>query len=97
MAAKITIIDFLNKVNNQILNPIIIVIFSLSFVYFAYGVVKFLSTDVADKARIEARNAIIWGLVGILIMFSVRGILSFVLATFRVDPNPGTTYILDNK
>ncbi|MES2213482.1 MAG: hypothetical protein V4473_01415 [Patescibacteria group bacterium] len=89
-----TIVPFLQKVSSVILNPLMELVFAIAFVYFVYGVVKFLSTDAADKSRIEARNAIFWGLVGMLIMFSTYGIIRFVLATFQVDPNPGTTYIL---
>lgn len=80
-----TIVPFLNKVNDLILNPLILLVFALSFVYFLYGIVKFLSTDSADKTRDESRNAILWGLVGMAIMFSVYGLIHFVLATFGIS------------
>lgn len=61
---------------------------AVSFVYFLYGVVKFLSRDLGDaKVRDEARQAILWGMVGMLIMFSVYGLINFVLYTFGVSPN----------
>lgn len=81
-----TIVPFLNKVNGLILNPIIYLLFTLSFVYFGYGVVVFLSLDAGDGKRIEARNAMIWGIVGMVIMFSVYGLIRFVLVTFGIDP-----------
>ena len=80
----ITIIPFLYKVNNLILNPIIILLFALSTLYFIYGIVRFLSLDVADVSRKEAKSAIIWGIVGMVIMFSVYGIIGFILATFGI-------------
>ena len=85
----LTIVPFLNRVNSLILNPIILLLFALSFVYFIYGVVKFLQSDVADKSagRTEARDAIFWGIVGMLIMFSVYGIIRFVLTSFGIDPS----------
>jgi len=49
----------------------------------------FLKTDAGDKGatRIEARSSIMWGIVGMVIMFSVYGIILFVLNTFGIDPN----------
>jgi len=79
--------SFLNRVNDLILNPIILLLFALSFVYFVYGIVKFLRSDADDKGtnRTEARSSILWGLVGMLIMFSVYGIIKFVLASFGIE------------
>ena len=80
---------FLNKVDNFILNPIILLLFAVSFVYFLYGIVKFLRAEPDDKGttRTESRNAIMWGLIGMLIMFSVYGIIRFVLGTFGISPS----------
>jgi hypothetical protein len=91
-----TIVPFLSRVNAVILNPLITLVFTVSFIYFAYGVVRFLSMDADAKgtSREEAKGAIFWGLVGMFIMFSVFGILRFVLSTFQVQSNPGTQYIL---
>jgi hypothetical protein len=82
-----TIVPFLDRFNDLILNPIILLLFSLSFLYFTYGVVKFLSMDAADKGRDEAKRSILWGMVGMLIMFSVYGIIHFVLVSFGISPS----------
>ena len=89
-----TIVPFLNRVNDLILNPLIFLAFGLSFVYFLYSIVKFLSMDADNKSRVETRNAIMWGIVGMVIMFSVYGIIQFILTTFGVSgadigPNAG--------
>jgi len=83
----ITIAPFLNKVNAFIINPLIYLLFVLSFVYFSYGVFKFLTLEASDGKRIEARNAILWGIVGMVIMFSVFGLIRFVLDTFGISPS----------
>lgn len=83
-----SIYGFLNQFNNLIINPIIILLFALSFVYVLYGIVKFLSSDVSDAAtRKSAKDAVLWGLVGMLIMFSVYGLIKVVMATFGISPN----------
>ena len=85
-----TIAVFLNKFNFYILNPIIILLFALAFVYFIYGVIKFLKSNAGDKGteRIEARSSIFWGIVGMFIMFSVYALIKFVLMTFGITPTP---------
>ena len=67
----------------------LLLLFSVSFVYFLWGIVKFLSIDAGDKgnSRGEARNAILWGVIGMVIMFSVYGIIRFLLSSFGI-PNP---------
>jgi hypothetical protein len=81
-----TIVPFLQKVSEVILNPIILLLFGLSFVYFLYGIVRFLSLEYGDKARDEARKSIMWGIVGMVVMFSVFGLIRFVLGTFGISP-----------
>ena len=91
-----SIVSFLDRLNALILNPAIVLLFAISFVYFIYGVIKFLSSDAGDKGakRIEARNSILWGIVGMLIMFSVYGIIRFVLATFGISTgDPSVDFI----
>ena len=82
-----TIIPFLNQVNKVILNPIILLLFALSFLYFVYGIVIFLSKESDGKGneRAEAKNSIMWGIVGMVIMFSVYGIINFVITTFGIQ------------
>ena len=83
----------------MILNPIIELMFVVSAVYFIYGVVKFLAIRSDDKGagRVEARNAIIWGIVGMVVMFSVFGLIHLVLGTFGVTPSPSTNEFINLK
>jgi len=78
---------FINKANDLILNPIIMLLFGLAFIYFIYGIIKFLQSEADDKSasRAEARSSILWGIVGMLIMFSVYGIIKFVMASFGIE------------
>lgn len=89
----ITIIPFLDRVSELILNPIISLLFALSFVYFIYGIINFIRLEPGDSKKTEARDAIIWGLVGMLVMFSTYGLISFVLNTFGIQPAEVTPYL----
>lgn len=97
MSGNLTIVPFLAKVNEVILNPIIYLLFALALVYFLYSVVRFLRLESGDSARKEAKNAIMWGLFGMVIMFSVYGIIALILNTFGVGSNdlsPGANQFL---
>lgn len=78
-----SIIPFLNKVSAAILNPLILILFSVAFVYFAVGVVKLITADAGKKE--EGKSAVIWGLVGMFIMFSTYGIIALLLDSFEID------------
>jgi len=80
---SISIIPFLNKVSGAILNPLIFILFSVAFIYFAWGVVKLINADAGKKE--EGKNAVIWGLVGMFIMFSTYGIIKLLLDTFEIN------------
>lgn len=79
-----TIIPFLQRVDQVIINPLILLVFVLATLYFLYGIVKFLDPNTGEKDKIDARNAMLWGIVGMAIMFSVYGLMAFVLNTFGV-------------
>ena len=79
------IVPFLKRVDQVILNPIILLVFSLAFLYFIYGIARFLNLEAGDKTRKEAQDAILYGIIGMIIMFSVYGIIHFVLATFGIN------------
>jgi len=88
---------FLKNVDKFILNPIILLLFAVATVYFMYGIIKYLSLDPSDAKRAEARDSIIWGLVGMLIMFSVYGIISFILATFGISTGSSSVQFISGN
>lgn len=79
-AAAITIAPFLTKVSDAIINPLIILVFSIAFLVFIFGIVQFINSETADNARDEGKRKIVWGLVGMTIMFSAYGIIRLIIA-----------------
>ncbi len=82
---NITIIPFLDRVVNIIINPIIIFLFLLGTAYLLFSFIKFLSLEPGDKSRDEAWSSILWGLTGLAIMFSVYGIIQLILSVFGIN------------
>lgn len=72
------ITQFVGKVNQIIINPLIILLFALALLYFLYGTFQFLVNADDAEARETGKNHILWGLVGMLVMFAVFAILKLI-------------------
>lgn len=72
----------LDNIIIQIINPLIILISAGAFVVFLWGVFIFIKNASDDTKRAEAQSAILWGLIGLAIIFGVYGILNIALNTF---------------
>jgi len=72
------IAQFVGKVNQMIINPLIILLFALALLYFLYGTFQFLVNANDAEARETGKNHILWGLVGMFLMFAVFAILKLI-------------------
>ena len=75
--------DVMQKINDALLTPLIVLLFALATVYFLYGVFKFIQNQNSGSAQdLEAgKQHMVWGIIGIAIMVSVYGILHFIQNT----------------
>ena len=78
--------DFLNTVIVQIINPMILLLSAGAFVVFLWGVFEFVLHAGDATKRGEGRKAILWGLVGLVIIFGAYGIINIALSTFSIAP-----------
>ena len=76
-----TIDEVVAIVTTEILQPIVMLLFALATILFFWGVVEFLINRDNEEERDKGKRHMIWGIVGIVIMFSVNGIL-WVLINF---------------
>lgn len=88
-----TITELLGKINQYILNPIILLAFAVALLVFFWGIFQFVSSETADKTREEGKKKLLYGILGMFIMLSAKGIISLILNTFHIKPNAGTEYI----
>jgi len=77
---------FTGRVVAQIINPLIILLSTVAFVVFLWGVFEFIYNAGDQKKREEGRQAILWGLIGLVIIFGAYGIINVALATFSLPP-----------
>jgi hypothetical protein len=78
--------EFLSKVVTQIVNPIILLLAASAFVVFLWGVFEFIKGAGDEGKREEGRRAIMWGIIGLVIIFGAYGIINVALGTFGIPP-----------
>ncbi|MEK7477855.1 MAG: hypothetical protein AAB645_00605 [Patescibacteria group bacterium] len=71
-------IPFVANINQQIVNPILEIIFVLGFIIFLWGVVEFIWYADSDQGKETGKSHMIWGVVGMFVMVSVFGLLHLI-------------------
>lgn len=80
--------DFAGIVNiviKSILNPLVGLLLVLSTVYFIWGMVKYIQAAGDEKERSEAKNHIIYGLIGLFVIVSMWGLVNLLSNTFLLS------------
>lgn len=78
------ITEFLNSINEFILNPLILLFFAVAMLVFFWGIFQFIRSETADAGREEGKKKIFWGLVGMFVMISAYGLIRLILGTFGI-------------
>lgn len=79
------ITELLAKINKEILNPIVFLLFFAASIYFVLGVIQFISNADNDEERTKGKSNIVWGIVGMTIMVSAYAILGIITNSFSVS------------
>lgn len=80
---KTTAVDtFLAKIAEVIINPILVLMFATAVAVFLWGVVQMLGNLDNEEARDNGKKHLLWGVVGMTIMFAVHGIIGMIKNTF---------------
>lgn len=71
-----------------VLSTVVIpVIFTLAFAVFIWGVVSHFFLGGSDEGkRAEGRQFIIWGILGMVMLFAVWGFVKILLSTLGIAP-----------
>jgi hypothetical protein len=77
--------SFLDSVVREIINPIILLLGAVAFVLFVWGVFEFIRGAAEEEKRAEGRKAILWGLIGLVIIFGAYGIINLALNTAGLE------------
>ncbi len=80
--------DLIARVNKHVINPLLIVLFSLAFVQFTIGLFKFFQTKSGNNGGgdlEQGKSHMLWGIIGMVIMVSVFGIMSLMTNTLGLN------------
>jgi uncharacterized membrane protein len=79
--AYASVSTLVNSIEKVVINPLIIMVFAIAFVYFLYGVIQFVLNPENQEKRSVGKSHMLWGIVGIFIMVAVFGIMRLILNT----------------
>lgn len=74
-----------NILITEVLNPLIVLLFTAATVLFLWGVAEFINNAPDSEGRKKGLNHILWGVIGIAIMVSVWGIMGIIAETLGVS------------
>lgn len=69
---------FIQKVADNILTPIVEILALAAFLIFVWGIVQYIQNAYDDTKRAEGRQHMIWGIVGLAILFSANALVRLV-------------------
>ena len=70
------------KLNEFIIGPILLLLFTLGFLYFLWGVATFIWNSESEEGRKTGTKHMIWGIIGMFIMAAASGIVKLIDNTF---------------
>lgn len=77
--------SFIASVNDNILNPLIFLLFAVAMVVFLYGVVMFIANLDNESERGTGKKHMLFGIIGLAIMFSVWAFINIIVDTFGLE------------
>jgi hypothetical protein len=71
-----------------LLNTVVVpVIFAFAFAAFVWGVTNYFFLNGGDETkRTEGRQFVFWGILGMVVLFSVWGFVNIMLSTLGIAP-----------
>jgi hypothetical protein len=73
--------SFIKKLAVNIIDPAMVALGLAAFILFAFGVVEMIWNGNDQEKRITGRRHMIWGIVGLAIMFGAKAIVDIMTAT----------------
>lgn len=73
--------NLLNKILENIVNPVISLLIGLAVIYFLWGVFEFIRNADSSEERKKGGLNMLWGAIGLFIMVTAYGIINLILGT----------------
>lgn len=73
---------FLTRIFDNVITPIITVLFFLATALMLFGLVEYLAKSSEAEGRTEGRRHMFWGMMGLVIMFSAVALVNIICSFF---------------
>lgn len=83
--AQIVAQEFLSKINEAILFPLITLLMAIALLIFLYGAFEYVKGASNDGDRETGKRHLLWGTIGMLVMLSAMTILYLAAGTFGLE------------
>ena len=77
--------DFMNKINDAILFPLITLLMALALLVFLYGAFEYVKGANNEGSRETGARHLLYGTIGMLVMLSAMALLNVAAGTFGLD------------
>lgn len=74
----------LNRLVEQIVQPVVNLLFVLALLVFSWGIFKMVSNADNEDARAYGKRVMLYGTIGLVIMFGAYGIIAVIKGTFGI-------------
>lgn len=82
-------LELIGRINDNVINPIIIILFASAFVLFTIGLYNLFGSNDNTDTLAKGKRHMLWGVVGMFIMISVFGIMKFITGSLGItNVNP---------
>ena len=78
--------SFKEIVENSIVplgNQVLYIIYALAFFLFLFGAFRYFFADQSDEGRKKGKQFMLWGIIGLVVMFIVWGAVNILLGVLR--------------
>ncbi|MEK7088231.1 MAG: hypothetical protein AAB808_01275 [Patescibacteria group bacterium] len=82
-AVPASVTDIIKKIEDAVVNPILILLFAVALLVFIWGVFTYIVHADDPTKRSEGGKGMIYGVIGMFIMFSVFGIINLIASTVQ--------------
>lgn len=82
-AVPTAVTEIIGKIETNIVNPILTLFFAVALLVFIWGAFTYIAHADDSAKRSEGGKGMLYGIIGMFIMFSVFGIINLIGATVQ--------------
>ena len=76
--------EFLDKIEANLVFPLVTLLLGIAFLVFLFGVFEYIKGAANEAERTKGQKHMMYGIIGIVVMLSAVAILSIATATFGI-------------